>query len=84
MKFNHIFENYSKKCLAFAGDKNFAKHEFNFDLFKFIQTLELYIKSNNEKVIDCEMLDDFIFNAFIRSTDEYNKIYNQIKDILPE
>jgi len=73
-----IQSNYSKKCLAFAGDKNFVKHEFNFDLFKFIQTLELYIKSNNEKEIDCELLDNFIFNAFIKSTDEYNKIYNQI------
>ena len=65
--------HFSKKCLAFAGDKNFVSHNFNFDIFKFIKNLEEFILKNKKESFKLEEIENFIFNSFIKSTTEYEK-----------
>ncbi len=66
-----IQSHFSKKCLAFAGDKNFVSHIFNFDIFNFIKKLEEFIIKNKKESYKVEEIENFIFNSFIKSTDEY-------------
>ena len=77
--FSHlIHSNETKKVIAFAGDKHFVKHNFNFDLLVFIKHLKNLILKNDIKILNCESLDNCIFKAFILSTKEYNIDSNKI------
>ena len=66
-----IQSHFSKKCLAFAGDKNFVSQDFNFNIFNFIKKLEEFIIRNKKVSYKVEEIENFIFNSFIKSTDEY-------------